>query len=321
MADPTEDRTTTTEQVRRPVKSSTVIVVAVFARLSTPRREIRMLRFHLTAEDPTRLRLAGGPHPFWEISFSLHLLQTREAPILFDPWRHAVRRALTRAGLGPSMAALTGLFPAEGYWPDFLSPTNEVVDLGTGLDQVLSTPRTTLRHQMRLMAQLNGTVPQDASDIANGDVATLKRLGDLLYRYHRIALAPYTGQLHDAFTTERGRRADAVLNGGIEGLLASYPRHHLHWHNGRLAMPSAFDFDFRPDGRPLTLQPSVFCARQPTATADPVNPLIVAYPAPPPLGWLPHPPGQDALPSSNHAPWHDSSATHGQPRSKPPTIP
>ncbi|MFI7617524.1 winged helix-turn-helix domain-containing protein [Nonomuraea terrae] len=245
-----------------------------------------MLRFHITSDDLLRVRVARRPHPMWEISFSLQLLQTREAALLFDPWRRAVRRALARAGLTAAVAELARLYPLPDYWPDFLVPADDSVDLDTGLDLVMATPRTVLKHEMTLMAHRHRSLPRWSRDLAAGDLATVERLGELLRRYHQIAVAPYTAHVRHAFDAERTRCAEAVLGNGVEGLLSSFPKQLLSWHDGRLNVPCPVDADFRVGGRALTLQPSFFCLRRPTAFADPEQPPTLAYPIPHTVGWL-----------------------------------
>lgn len=252
-------------------------------------REIRgtgLLRFHLTTEDLLRVRLAARPHPLWEISFSLHLLQTREAVLLFDSWRRTVRRALARAGLSETVGELARLYPPADYWPDFLTPGDDLTDVETGLDLVMSTPRSELKRELTLMAHYHRVLPSWARSMADGDVATMKRLGGLLRRYHQIAIAPYTEHLQAAFTAERAHRADIVLNHGAEELLPSYSSPLMNWHNGVLDVACPVDEEFRNDGRAMTLLPSFFCLNHPTALADPERPPTLAYPLPHTVGWF-----------------------------------
>ncbi|MFJ4689110.1 ArsR/SmtB family transcription factor [Streptomyces sp. NPDC088789] len=252
-----------------------------------------MLRFHLTTEDLLRVRLAARPHPIWEISFSLQLLQTREAVLLFDPWRRTVRRALAREGLTQAITELARLYPPADYWPDFLVPGVGLADVESGLDLVMATPRSELRRELTLMAHYHGALPPWTRTMAEGDITTLKRLGELLRRYHRIAVAPYTGQLQNAFRAERAHRADIVLSHGAEELLPSYSSPLMNWHEGVLNVVSSVDEEFRTEGRAMTLLPSFFCLNHPTALADHERPLTLAYPLPHTVGWL-SPPHTDA---------------------------
>ncbi|MFF2408260.1 ArsR/SmtB family transcription factor [Streptomyces sp. NPDC058092] len=245
-----------------------------------------MLRFHLTNQDLTRLRVAPRPHPLWEIYFSLLALQSGEAALHFAPWRQTVRRALAQAGLTDAVHALTCLYPLNNYSPDFLVPGDEPVELETGLDLLMSTPRSTLQAQMNVMRHGTKRLPDWCRNVADGDPNMMKRLGDLLSRYHSIAVAPYTGPLQEAFAAERELRANVLAESGVEGLISSYPPQHLDWREDTLSMHCSLpkDISFHVDGRPLMLLPSFF-SLQTTASVAKDRPLTLGYPVTRQLGW------------------------------------
>ncbi|MFJ6297189.1 transcriptional regulator [Streptomyces griseoviridis] len=255
-----------------------------------------MLRFHLATEDLLRVRLAPGPHPIWEISYSLHLLQTREAVLLFDPWRQAVRRALARAGLSRAVAELARLYPPGDYWPDFLTPGDDLTDPESGLDLLMATPRSRLRHELTLMARYHRVLPSWAREMADGDLTTMKHVGELVRRYHDIAVAPYSGHLRRAFAAERARRADIVLDHGAGQLLPSYASPLMSWHDGVLdvSSPCPVDAEFHVGGRTMTFLPSFFCVNHPSALVDQERPVTLTCPLPHELGWFPRPTGPDS---------------------------
>ncbi|MFJ2897315.1 ArsR/SmtB family transcription factor [Streptomyces sp. NPDC087218] len=253
-----------------------------------------MLRFHFTAEDLTRVRLAPRPHPLWETYFSLLLLQSREGAVHFDPWRRSVRAALARANLTGAVRALTELYPVDGYTPDFLVAGDGAVELEDGLDLLMSTPRRSLREQMALVAHVGGGTPGWFRHVADGDPAVLKRLGNLLRRYHGIAVAPYTEPVRRAFAVEHAQRVGTLLGGGVEGLVGGYPARLMEWRDdGTLHVPCSLEepFEFDIGGRATTLLPSFFSIH-PTAGAAADRPLTVSYPLHRPLDWY-APPRQD----------------------------
>ncbi|MEU3600238.1 winged helix-turn-helix domain-containing protein [Streptomyces sp. NPDC006798] len=256
-----------------------------------------MLRFHLTTEDLLRVRLTGGPNPLWEIAYSLRLLRTQEAVLLFDPWRREVRRALADAGLSRAVEELGLLYPPEGFWPDFLTPVGDVADLETGLDRVLATPRSELKRELTLMVQLRFALPGWASAVADGDRTTMGRVGDLLRRYYRIAVAPYAQHLQSAFAAERARRADTVLEQGARGLLPSYSSALMRWRDDALDISCSVDEEFRGEGRGVTLLPSFFSVNQPAAQPGDEHPTVVVYPLEHTLGWLPPPAAREEAPA------------------------
>ncbi|MDG4859885.1 helix-turn-helix domain-containing protein [Streptomyces sp. T-3] len=259
-----------------------------------------MLRFHLTNDDLAQVQLGPKPHALWDIYFSLLLLQSREAALHFDPWRHKVRRDLARSNLTGAVTALNSLYPVDGYTPDFLTPGDGSLDVESGLDLLMATPRSRLRAELTMAVQFGQRLPEWCRYIADGDVAVMKRLGDLLGRYHAIAVAPYTECLQEVFQTEHDLRARTLREQGAEGLLAGYPSTVLSWRDGVLEMPCPVDvdLDFRPHDRPLVVLPSVFGAR-PTASVADGQLLTLGYPAPPSLGWH-NQPNSTAPASSSH---------------------
>lgn len=246
-----------------------------------------MLRFHLTSDDLCHMRMARQPLPLWEIIFSLNLLQSRQAALLFDPWRHAVRRRLRQERLTGAVAMLSRLYFEGGHAPDFLVATPDLADLDSGLDAVMSTPRTALRAQLTDLVRLRRRpLPSWTHKLAEGDAETLKLLGSLLRRYHDIAVAPYTARLQQAFTAERSRCAEIAISTGVDGWLASYPTQVMQWRQGVLTTHHPFEADFHLEGRPLTFIPSFFATDLPVATGERWVPPVVAYPITHQLGWL-----------------------------------
>ncbi|MGW7051249.1 ArsR/SmtB family transcription factor [Streptomyces sp. NPDC054887] len=243
-----------------------------------------MLRIHFTTEDLNRLRVAARPDPLWEIVNSLHLLQNRQGALVFDPWRREVRAAIARAGLTRTVASLHRLYPCAAYLPDFLTPGRGIPDLETGLDHVLSTPAARMSAELgRLFA--DGPVPQVARRLAEGDVETLERLADSLRRYYAVAVEPYRDVIMSAVDADRPVRAEAALSRGPEGLLASYDD--FAWRDdGVLETGYPVDKQLELGGRSLTMIPSFFCIRHPTALADEELPPVLVHPLTPDPGWL-----------------------------------
>ncbi|XKK61608.1 hypothetical protein HFP71_01125 [Streptomyces sp. ARC32] len=137
-----------------------------------------------------RLRVARGSDALWETVLSLQLLQDGREPLTHDPWRHEVRRALHRAGLADDVRALMSLCPAEGYFPDFLTPGLGDLALEDAVDRVQSTPRHRLVAELaRLCARSRGPVPRSVRWVATGESTALRWLGGTLRRYHAVAVA------------------------------------------------------------------------------------------------------------------------------------
>ncbi|OAH10298.1 helix-turn-helix domain-containing protein [Streptomyces jeddahensis] len=244
-----------------------------------------MLRIDFTAEDLGRLRVAGEPDPLWEITLSLHLLQNRQAAVVFDPWRREVRAGLARAGLTATTTALTRLVPSAAYFPDFLTPGQGTApDLHTGIELVLSTPRRRLAAELAQLCP-RGPVPPLVRRLAEGDPRALQGLGGALRRYYAIAVEPYRPAVREAVRADRSVRSDAALRAGPDGLLRSYGPA-LTWESRTLTAPYPHPRDLPLDGRPLTIVPSFFCVLMPVTLADDGLDPVLVHPLGPAPGWL-----------------------------------
>ncbi|WP_030792823.1 ArsR/SmtB family transcription factor [Streptomyces sp. NRRL S-920] len=230
------------------------------------------LRFHLTGEDLTRLRVAPEHHPLWEVLLSAHLLGRTEGSPDFDGWRES-----TRAKLVPEVRPLLALTPPRGYSPDFLTPTGIPGDIDAAIETVLSTPRQRLREDIDQLAV--GRAPAAwAGAVRDGDPAALRRLGTALRTYHRSAVAPYSNRIEDSLRAEHARLAGEFLAGGIERVLAALAPV-AQWEPPVLTLPThPADRDIHLDGRGLILLPSFFCRRAPTTLRNPDGPHVLVYP-------------------------------------------
>lgn len=53
--------------------------------------------------------------------------------------------------------ALVPLMPNSWYFPDFVTPTSGLLDLTEGIESVVATPHTTVRHELTRLDQSTGT--------------------------------------------------------------------------------------------------------------------------------------------------------------------
>ncbi|MFI9761109.1 transcriptional regulator [Streptomyces sp. NPDC051963] len=245
------------------------------------------LRVHFTTEDIARVRVAAAPDPLWEITNSFQVLITNEAPLLFGEWRRLVRPRVPRVG-----QLLAALLPPRGYSPDFLTPDlGGCFDLTGAVEAVLGTARADLKRDLtRLAASSRRLRPLQAEirALAGGDSEALRRLGSSLRAYHRQALAPFWPHIRAQVDADRAVRARAVLEGGTDGLLASFcPA--LRWHPPVLEADYPVHRELHLAGRGLLLQPSFFCHRRPVTLADPDLAPILVYPIQHSLSWAREP--------------------------------
>lgn len=230
-----------------------------------------MLRIHFNADDLARTCIASGPDVMWEIVLSLQLLQNREGAGVFDGWRRHVR-----GRVGPWLRPLVTLAPHAAYFPDFLTPAPGSHCLEHGLDQVLSTSRTRLRDEIRLLAD-HVRVPSWTARLAEGDVETLDRLDGAVRAYHQAVIEPAWTVVRTRVETDRGRRMHALAEGGCERLLNGF-RPLMRWNHPVLEVAYPVDRDLTLAGRGLLLVPAYFCWRTPvTLVDDELRPVLV-YP-------------------------------------------
>ncbi|QNP75112.1 helix-turn-helix domain-containing protein [Streptomyces roseirectus] len=235
-----------------------------------------MLRFHFTPEDLSRLRVASGPHPLWEIAVSLHRFQTREGRWAHAAWYRTACSTLRETGLDrTTMRLLLPLFPRARYFPDFLTPAEGVEGLDAGLDRILATPRHRVADEVARLQETVGA-PAWAHRIAEGEPR--RQLVQALRAYHRAVIAPCEEHIHERLHAERARHTRTLFRAGIEAVLADLTPA-IRWRHPVLEVPAyPCRRDVRLDGRGLLLIPSYFCWNTPITLADPGLPPVLMYP-------------------------------------------
>jgi DNA-binding transcriptional ArsR family regulator len=234
-----------------------------------------MLTIAFNADDIARTRIAAAPDPLWELVLSLHMLRGQRGDLLFRQWRRSTATALRGAGLGARMRLLNALTPTYGYFPDFLNPAAALCGMEHGLDAIRSTPRSVLRQDLQRLsvrARAAGLGP-----LARGDVAELVALTRTMRAYHDRAIAPHRETIAAAIEYDRALRMHAMLNGGVEGLLASM-RGMLSWSAGDLRVAGHPDQGIQLGGRGLVLIPSYFLLHHPVTLFDDALPPVLVYP-------------------------------------------
>ncbi|WP_328939852.1 ArsR family transcriptional regulator [Streptomyces tauricus] len=235
-----------------------------------------MLRFHFTAQDLARTRVAAAPHPLWEIAVSLHRFQTRKGRWAYAHWYRTACEQLRDAGLGPMVhQLLLPLFPRASYFPDFLTPAEGAEGLEAGLDAVLAAPRQRVAQETRRLAR---TIPSPdwVSRLTEGDMR--RQLVQALRAYHHTVIAPHADHIGERLQAERIRHAQALLNLGTEALLGNLAPT-LRWHHPVLEIATyPHHRDIHLNGRGLLLIPSYFCWKDPITLADPDLPPVIMYP-------------------------------------------
>jgi DNA-binding transcriptional ArsR family regulator len=230
-----------------------------------------LLRIHFDTDDLARVRIASGPDIMWEIVLSLQLLQNRDGAAIFDEWRRRLR-----GRLGPWVRDLVTLAPDASYFPDFLTPAEGSPDLEYGLDRLLSTPRSRLGIELRLLA-MDRPLPNWAGRLADGDIETLRHLEREFRAYHRTVIDPAWPVVRTAVERDRARRVRALAEGGCERLLEGF-RPLMRWEPPVLEADYPVDRDLVLGGRGLLLIPAYFCWRTPVTLVDAALCPALVYP-------------------------------------------
>lgn len=251
------------------------------------------LRLHFTPDDLSRVEVARGPDPMWEIVLSATKLADARGSAVFGPWRAQARTRLRRLSKQQTQLVRC-LAPPVGDFPDFLTPPQATSDLALGIEVVLSTPARRLRRDLAVLPELPGWVRR----LAEADRSALAGLGDTLHDYYHAVLAPVWPRLQALVDADRGARSRALLDRGIHGLLNSL-RPTLRWSPPVLEADYPVDRDLHLAGRGLLLVPSVFCRRTPVTFIDPDLPPVLVYPVALEPSWWTDPahrtPAADAL--------------------------
>ncbi|WP_335936985.1 ArsR/SmtB family transcription factor [Streptomyces sp. PTD5-9] len=230
-----------------------------------------MLRIHMSGVDLSKVRMATRPDALWETTLSFHRLRDRRGSTVFGKWRSE-----TRPRLNGEVRLLAALIPPRGYFPDFLTPSQETSDpytIDAGIEALRDTPPERIRAELALLVagrRVSGRIP-------DGRVEPLGRLADALRAYHRAAIEPYWPHIRSTIEADRAVRGRALLDGGTEELLASLPPM-IRWRPPVLEADYPFDRELRLDGRGLLLQPSYFCRVTPVVYRDARLPPVLVYP-------------------------------------------
>ncbi|MET7644750.1 helix-turn-helix domain-containing protein [Streptomyces sp. NPDC005426] len=243
-----------------------------------------MLRIHVSGWDLSKVRMATGPDALWETILSFHRLRDRRASSVFGKWRSEARPRLNG-----EVRLLSAVIPPRGYFPDFLTPSQESsdpLDFASGTEALRDTPPDRLRAELAVLGaqaaggrgparRAVGPVALDA--LGEGRAEPLGRLIGALRAYHRAAVEPYWPHVQASIEADRAVRGRALLDGGAEELLGSLPPV-IRWRAPVLEADYPVDRDLHLDGRGLLLQPSFFCRGTPVVYRDPLLPPVLVYP-------------------------------------------
>lgn len=204
-----------------------------------------MLCVHFGEGDLGRTRVVARPDPIGETLLSLRVLHARGGGPAFDDWRTRVRTELATL---PDAALIRLLAPLTG---DLLALVGgEFDDAVRALATMAPATAAARLAAYRLPAGW-------AVALTGGDGGPLRRLAEVLCRYHAVAVAPYWSMVCARVDTDRALRGRALLSGGSDSLLATLSPN-VCWRPPVLEIPSADDRVVRLPGTGLLLLPLAF---------------------------------------------------------------
>ncbi|MEU6425245.1 winged helix-turn-helix domain-containing protein [Microbispora sp. NPDC046973] len=234
-----------------------------------------MLRLEFTEADLRRITVAAAPDVVLETALSVRRLRTgagggsRALPGLRQ-LHHLVNGSLAaRAGV------LLEVVPPQGFLPDFLSQP-AARDLATGVELIAQVPAAQLAADLAALPPPSPAPSRWFRELASGAVAARRTLADDFRTYFRSSLAPVWQTVQAAAAADRSLRAETLLRGGIDALLATLNTR-WHWLPPVLHIPSHLSYDVPLCGRGLLLIPSYF-APTPLLTWRPGQSTVLVYP-------------------------------------------
>jgi hypothetical protein len=198
--------------------------------------------------------------------------------------RHLASRCRpVRAACGP----LLDLIPATGTGPLFLDPVT--TSLAEGLQQVQRTPAGVVREELQRLFPA-GPHSSWARLLAARD---RQAWGDLQTAQHQAYRDLVGGQIiraRHAYQAELAWRSTMIAKTGIQAFLSAlHPS--VSWDGTVLQISTTSEWDMHPDGKGLTLMPSLYWTGRPTLTLHSDGSAVIIYAALTPLPLIDQPDG------------------------------
>ncbi|MEV4750909.1 winged helix-turn-helix domain-containing protein [Streptosporangium sp. NPDC049248] len=230
-----------------------------------------MTRLHFTAADLADITFAPSPNALLETALSVRLPSGMgcSRPEL-QQWRRLVKGSLAkRAGV------LLDVVPRQGrFIPDFLFQP-DASDFSMGVELARRTPAEQLADDLGRLP-LSAVSGSWRRELACGEAVAWQTLIDDLYGYFSSSLAPWWPLVRDTAVVDRGLRAETLLRGGVNALLATLGDR-FRWEPPVLHIQTHVEYDVQLCGRGLLLIPSYF-ASGPLLAYRPRHSTVLVYP-------------------------------------------
>lgn len=235
-----------------------------------------MLRFHFTEADLRRVTIAPVPNALLEVALSVRYLRTRPAAVKWSraglrDWRQQIA-----GSLAPRAGILGHLDPPQGGIFDFFSqPSTPGLRDGVEL-AARGTPARELADEIALLPAPVRDRPA-LRELADGSAGARHAFAQDVQRYFATTLAPMWPQIQAGAVADRALRAESLLRGGVDALLATLVPH-WRWQPPTLYVPApCAPRDVRIGGHGVILVPSYFL-QKPMFGRDPGQPMELYYP-------------------------------------------
>lgn len=236
------------------------------------------LRVVFTRDDLQRVRIADRPDLMWELVQSLHQAREHRPEPRYVDWHAETRHRIQgHDGAEALFGPLCTLIPAEGPFPDFLTPTTDASDIEAGCEQVACTEQSLLARDIPSVFA-SRPAPAWIRNLAAGDRGLLTEIAAALRGAHDLLLRPQWADIEENVRADRARRMRALSTTGVRGLLSEIPGV-LGWDGTVLTVRYARERTLHLAGRGITLVPSHFCWPNPISLIDPGLPPTLVYPA------------------------------------------
>lgn len=210
-----------------------------------------MIRVHFTAADLGRVTFPVEPHPLWEAALAARALGARSVAPGVRRWR---RTAAPR--VQGSMRPLFKLISPGGLFPDFLTPEVAAPGLEPAVEALMETPASVIRDELE--PWLPADLDRYMRGLLEGRAGSRRALGNAVRDFHQHVLMPSSAELQRRYGADLGIRSQALLHGGIDGLLSSlHPD--VEWSTPVLTTygpTENWTVDIHLNGRGLELYPS-----------------------------------------------------------------
>lgn len=205
------------------------------------------------------------------IELGLAVAMLRRRDVLFEPWR---RRTLAR--LPRDARALFELVPANAAGPLFLDPVS--ADFDDGLDTVLSTPRETVRSELRRTFEPTGRATAFTRGLYDGDADAWQILSLALGSAHKALVEQPWARVRESNRADAALRGQAIAEQGLQDALCDVLPG-SRWESDTLLIPSELDRHVDLEGHGLTLLSSPFWSGSVLTGWYPDGSRMLVYPA------------------------------------------